>query len=126
MRLNAPMQNPTVLLSLFMLLGWSAASSAAVDGFPGSALNRPEFQTGSAGPILLVENENGDRESTPPASGTLVLPENQLAPEDKSGDKKCMTVCARWGKECQYINRGNGGLSEKCRRTCKQFSEECF
>lgn len=60
-----------------------------------------------------------------PVPGTLVIPGQE---QQQAGDKKkkCMTVCARWGEECTYINRGAGGTTRKCRRTCKQFTEECF
>ena len=120
------MQKSSINLLLLLLSLWSASLPAAVDGIPEVGIERPPLRAGASGPLLLVENGKGDRESSSPTSGTLVLPENQLAPEDKPGDKKCMTVCARWGKDCQYIDRGSGGLTEKCRRTCKQFTEECF
>jgi len=38
-------------------------------------------------------------------------------------DKKCMTICKRWGEDC-IINPRTG--SRDCRRTCKEFGEECF
>lgn len=70
---------------------------------------------------------------TPPQSanqGNHPAPAALLTPDGKSGEKgehkNCMTVCARWGKECTYVNRGAGGTTKKCRRACKQFSQECF
>ena len=57
-------------------------------------------------------------------SGRLLLPAEQSASDSK--EKKCMTVCASWGEECSYINRGSGGTTRSCRRTCQQYTEECF
>ena len=54
-----------------------------------------------------------------PESGTLVLP---AATEKKEAEKKCMTVCQKWGQDCVYDNQ----RGRKCRRTCKQFGQECF
>ncbi|MEX2525437.1 MAG: hypothetical protein WD750_10810 [Gammaproteobacteria bacterium] len=70
-----------------------------------------------------AENDSRTTEQSP-RPGTLVLPDQKK--ETGQGKKKCMTVCARWGEECAYINRGAGGMTRKCRRTCKQFTEECF
>ncbi|MGY8814944.1 MAG: hypothetical protein ACKVHQ_09540, partial [Gammaproteobacteria bacterium] len=73
--------------------------------------------------IILTQNTEKVEESTP-QSGTLLLPES-LIPDNKE-EKKCMTVCAQWGEDCTFINRGAGGMTRNCRRTCQQFSEECF
>ncbi len=59
--------------------------------------------------------------------GTLLLPAGvESGDAADTAKKQCMTVCSRWGEECTFINRGIGGMSRKCRRACKQFSEECF
>ncbi len=55
-----------------------------------------------------------------PRSGTLVLP---AAADDKKSEKKCMTVCQRWGQECMIDPRTG---VRKCRRSCKEFGQECF
>ena len=59
-----------------------------------------------------------------PASGTLLLPTDAAGKENT--EKKCMTLCASWGEECSYINRGTAGTTRSCRRTCQQYTEECF
>jgi len=74
----------------------------------------------------------GDEEEQKPViqearPGTLLLPAGAATGNAaEKAEKQCMTVCSRWGEECTLINRGIGGTSQKCRRTCKQFSEECF
>ena len=63
--------------------------------------------------------KNSDEE---PRSGSILLPEDFDKNESEGEDKKCMTVCKRWGEDCVIDpNRGR-----KCRRTCKQFGQECF
>ena len=60
-------------------------------------------------------------EKEKPRSGTLVMPADYEKASDNK-EKKCMTVCSRWGETCVFdVNRGR-----KCRRTCKEFAEECF
>jgi len=75
---------------------------------------------------LLTQNEQiaPERVVPAPAPGTLILPGEQL--DKDSASKKCMTVCAQWGEECNYINRGSAGTTRSCRRTCQQYTEECF
>ena len=59
--------------------------------------------------------------------GALLLPAGATTGNTtEKTEKQCMTVCSHWGESCTLINRGIGGTSQKCRRTCKQFSEECF
>jgi hypothetical protein len=77
-----------------------------------------------AGAEAVLTGDNNDSEAREqPMPGTLVLPGEV---KQKQDGKKCMTVCARWGEECVYINRGTGGTERKCRRTCQQFTSECF
>lgn len=76
-----------------------------------------------AQPLRLVQGQKDENQQKEPRPGSLVLP---AAAETEKTEKQCMTVCSRWGEECTFINRGSGGLSKKCRRACKQFSEECF
>ena len=69
--------------------------------------------------------QSPDSAQTPvPQSGTILLPDS-LSPTEKE-EKKCMTVCARWGEDCTYVNRGSAGMTRTCRRSCQQFTEECF
>jgi hypothetical protein len=72
-----------------------------------------------------VVPEQESTEAEQPKAGELVLPEELKGTED-GGEKKCMTVCARWGEECILVNKGAGGMERKCRRTCLEFAEECF
>ena len=51
--------------------------------------------------------------------GELLLPDDY----NKAEDRKCMTVCDEWGKNC-IINPRTG--SRKCRRVCKSFVKGCF
>ncbi|OGT82971.1 MAG: hypothetical protein A3H91_02370 [Gammaproteobacteria bacterium RIFCSPLOWO2_02_FULL_61_13] len=76
----------------------------------------------SAQILLLEEDKPLETQEAVPA-GTYILPE---APGQDNKGEKCMTVCARWGEDCLLINKGAGGMERKCRRTCKQFAEECF
>ena len=56
-----------------------------------------------------------------PRSGTLLLPDSP-DPKEHANEKRCMTVCNRWGEDCIYDpQRGR-----QCRRTCKDFEEQCF
>lgn len=73
---------------------------------------------------LLTQNEQQPAEVDPPASGTLLLPDDKTT--DNNADNKCMTVCSSWGEECTYVNRGSGGTTRSCRRTCQQYRQECF
>lgn len=73
-----------------------------------------------ANPYLFIAQAKNKENKKSPRSGTLVLPIN--AEQEKNQTKKCMTVCSRWGEDCM-IDPIRG---RKCRRTCKEFSEECF
>ena len=64
--------------------------------------------------------ESGEQQDTKPLDGALIIPGEDDS--DKS-EKKCMTVCQKWGENC-VINPRTG--NRKCRRICKQFGEECF
>ena len=76
-------------------------------------------QAGGSKPIVLAAADAEPGEAGKPESGTLVLP---AATEKKEAEKKCMTVCQKWGQDCVYDNQ----RGRKCRRTCKQFGQECF
>jgi hypothetical protein len=79
-----------------------------------------EVESPESARILLPEEQKQSPEALP---GSYILPE---APGSERKPDKCMTVCARWGEECIIVNKGPGGMQRKCRRTCKQFAEECF
>lgn len=66
----------------------------------------------------MAEEKPVDR-SVKPLDGELLLPDDY----NKSEDKKCVTVCDRWGEDC-ILNPSTG--SRKCRRVCKSFAEQCF
>jgi len=68
-------------------------------------------------PILFAENTPG--KESEPESGDLIIPGD----DTDNADKKCLTVCKKWGEDC-IINPRTG--ARKCRRTCKDFGEECF
>ncbi len=78
------------------------------------------YQTAESGFLLLADNDDGDVDEDKPRSGSLVLP---AASDEEKSEKKCMTVCQRWGQECM-IDATRG--VRKCRRTCKEFGQECF
>jgi hypothetical protein len=79
--------------------------------------------------VLDAEGGPGTKSAVDPLTheimpGELLFPDE--SPVNTGVDRKCMTVCARWGEDCMLINRGTGGMERRCRRMCKQFAEECF
>lgn len=69
---------------------------------------------------VLAENESESSSAVQPGAGDLVIPG---ASEDKAKEKKCVTVCDEWGRDC-IINPKTG--QRKCRRMCKSFGQECI
>ena len=67
--------------------------------------------------LLVAENTQGAKSD--PEPGSLVIP----GEESDKVDKKCLTVCKKWGEDC-IINPRTG--ARNCRRTCKDFGKECF
>ena len=65
-----------------------------------------------------VNSEEDKSRSVKPLDGELVLPDDYNKEE-----KKCVTVCDKWGEDC-ILNPSTG--SRKCRRVCKSFAEQCF
>ena len=107
-----------VLNLCIVLTGLSPAAFSAgayLDWLQGtnSAAQRPDL-------IILAEAENDKSDDETPRSGSLVLP---LTADDDKSEKKCMTICQRWGQDCM-IDSTRG--VRKCRRTCKEFGQECF
>lgn len=74
------------------------------------------FSLSVSAPVYAEEN---DDRSVKPLDGELQLPDDY----NQAEEKKCMTICAKWGEDC-IINPRTG--SRKCRRVCKSFTEECF
>lgn len=109
---------PLALIFLCWVPGANADQAHSGDpdtlrGFASRQESPPKF-------ILVQSDEKEDKE-TKPKSGTVVYP-SDYDNKESSKEKKCMTVCSRWGETCVYdIQRG-----KKCRRTCKEFTEECF
>ena len=68
---------------------------------------------------LPVISDEDEKRSVKPLDGELILPDDY----NKAEDKKCVTVCDRWGEDC-ILNPRTG--SRNCRRVCKSFAEECF
>lgn len=58
-----------------------------------------------------------------PDAGGLFVP---AASEERRANQQCMTVCSRWGEECQLIGAQDGGSFKRCRRACQSFAEECL
>jgi len=100
-----------------------SVTAGAVDGDPAGESRALVVESPESGQVLLLgEDKPLETQEVMPA-GTYILPE---APGQDNKGEKCMTVCARWGEDCLLINKGAGGMQRKCRRTCKQFAEECF
>ena len=68
---------------------------------------------------MPLSSEEQDERNLQPIDGELLLPDDY----NQATEKKCMTVCDKWGEDC-IINPRTG--SRKCRRVCKSFTEECF
>ena len=72
------------------------------------------------GTQFLAENESESNSDAQSRAGDLVIPG---ASEDNGKEKKCVTVCDEWGRDC-IINPRTG--QRKCRRMCKSFGQECL
>jgi hypothetical protein len=109
-----------LLLLVLICAQWNLA--LAQDFAPGNTSNADAYSRIDV--YLLSQNEQDASGIIPPASGTLLLPADNS--NGDTSDKKCMTVCANWGEECSYINKGSGGTTRICRRTCQQYKKESF
>jgi hypothetical protein len=118
MRTTKPL-NIMMKLSLFLLLSvLSVVSFAAeenLDWFLGTDSVAQPLAS-----LMLAESDSQDASPEDPRSGTLVLP---VAADEEAEEKKCMTVCQRWGEDCMMDSRRG---VRKCRRICKEFGQECF
>ena len=110
----------SLLTGMFMLFGVTVSAVAGAPAGQGGPL--VVESPGSAQILLPAQDKPPETQEALP-NGAYILPESP-GPENKG--QKCMTVCARWGEYCLLINKGAGGMERKCRRTCKQFAEECF
>ena len=75
------------------------------------------FSVCLSAPVYSEESPND--ENVTPLDGEILLPDDY----DKTEEKKCITVCDKWGEDC-IVNPRTG--SRNCRRVCKSFTEECF
>ena len=73
---------------------------------------------------LVLEYENSDiQPERETASLQVQVP--GANPEYRE-NRRCMTVCSRWGEDCVMLNPGTDLVTKKCVRTCKSFAEECL
>ena len=85
----------------------------------------PAGTTDNVRPLTLaLEYENGDNQ---PERETATLRVQVPAGNPVyRGDRRCMTVCSKWGEDCVTLTPGAGPVTRKCVRTCKSFAEECL
>ena len=97
---------------------FGAASTAQQSYAPSGATEETRPLT------LALEYENGDVQ---PERETATLQIRVPAGNREfREDRRCMTVCSRWGEDCVILNPGTDHVSKKCVRTCKSFAEECL
>lgn len=124
------MSRGLLLSCLALTLSWPfSASAVAEHGVSGPRTPVMRFSGLAGGRSLLLAEDTGKagEAADQPKPGELVIPQDSLKGESQDeGEKKCMTVCVRWGEECMLINKGAGGMERRCRRTCQQFGEECL
>ena len=111
----------SLFVGILMLFSVAAGAAEADPAKEGGALVVESPESGQV--LLLGEDKPLETKEALPAGTTYILPDT---PGHDHKGEKCMTVCARWGEDCLLINKGAGGMERKCRRTCKQFAEECF
>ena len=111
---------------LLICLGSSPASTAGLKQsddvlLTGFSLAAPARHHSA---FIVADAEVFSIDENQPQSGTILLPDDYYKKVDneKNKDKKCMTVCNRWGQDC-ILDPTRGRL---CRRTCKEFGKECF
>ena len=98
---------------------FGAASSAQQSSFA------PAGTTDDTRPLTLaLEYENDD--SQPERETASLQVQVPAANPGYREDRRCMTVCSRWGEDCVTLNPGADPVTRKCVRTCKSFAEECL
>lgn len=111
---------------LLICLGSSQASSAGLKQSDDMQLTgfSPAAYGQHRATFIVADAEVFSVDDTEPQSGTILLPDDYYEEVDNEGnkEKKCMTVCKRWGEDC-ILDPVRG---RKCRRTCKEFGQECF
>ena len=119
------MKRSSLLLFIVLMCGGSMAQALTLPAADSIKMAGIQVNGPVTADLLLAEGDTQNpQQQEQPLPGTLILPNAE--PEKPDSEKKCMTVCARWGEECMLLNRGAGGMERKCRRTCKQFAEQCF
>ena len=84
---------------------------------------------GGGGAVFGAEQEQGQGQrqvlsvQPRPDAGSLFVPAGS---EERRATQQCMTVCSRWGEECQSLGAQDGGSFKRCRRACQSFAEECL
>ncbi len=104
-------------LTLLCLSTASPMTSAAMMSDP-LVDNGFSVAGGTTGPLILADNERPEHEP-----GLLESLDKAEQQSDNKTEKKCMTVCEKWGEDC-VINPRTG--ARKCRRMCKRVGQECF
>ena len=113
----------TLCMALLTMLG-AASAAAVVPSVQHNIISFNQAQGQDQDLLQLAADTEIDPRTIQTEPGTLIVP--TVTEQENEKEKKCMTVCGRWGEECMFINRGAGGMTKKCRRACKKFVEECF
>ena len=118
-RLHTPVR---ILLHLIagLCMFISSATFAAVQKSP---VPIPSLDQGINLSMLapLFVADASEKEQVP--EQTDILDSLNDSDDGEKTQKKCMTVCEKWGEDC-VINPRTG--TRKCRRTCKKLTQECF
>lgn len=112
-----PVRQVYLLLTILLAGAGTALRADTPEAAAGDGTGLPSW--------MLAQNEPPPPDDTAPPQGRLLL-RNSLQPQEEQEERYCMTVCAAWGEDCTFINRGMGGTTRTCRRVCQQFTEECF
>lgn len=101
---------------LLLAVLWQAAAAPAAP---------PQRDPGQApaAPRLLPAEQEAAAAAPRRAAAEVLLPGARRA---EGREPMCMMVCAGWEQRCVRTNHARGVISEKCRRTCASFVEECF
>jgi len=117
--LNTPVRIRFYILAGLCLI-FSSATFAAVQENPVRVPSNGQVMDTSTLVLLFVADAS-DKE--PVSEQTDILDSLKDPDNADKTEKKCMTVCEKWGEDC-VINPRTG--TRKCRRTCKKLTQECF
>jgi hypothetical protein len=109
-----------ISFAFFLVLSWASVPAQTVQ-----PVQLQDDSVFTLDPDLQQFQNEADRRNkivSPPS----IRPMPETVSQPAATEKQCMVVCARWGEDCTYNDRGIGGTTRDCRRTCQQFSEECF